>query len=108
MAVKVYKPDDKQAFAKIKHGDPARLTGIVRSVKKSGTGRSIYLFFSETPDTKLLAGVIHQKSFKGDFLEETFTPLVGKNIILNGTCFKEVGGRMLVRISSKDDVKLAK
>ena len=95
---KIYAPGDKKLFTNIKSGTPMKLGGVLRRVKLSSTGKSIYLFLEDSTDPEKLAGVVHKSNFKGDFRNEAFIPMVGKKLVLTGTCFKEPGGRILTKI----------
>ena len=102
---KVFSPEDRNLWKNIKGGTPVKLRGTLRSVKLSSTGKSVYLNFSDPSDPKKLGGVAHKNSFAGGFRPETFTPLVGKTLLVSGTCYKELTGRMYVKIRSADQVK---
>jgi hypothetical protein len=95
---KIHTSEDKKLFANIKSGTPMKLGGVLRRVKLSSTGKSIYLFLEDSTDPEKLAGVVHKSNFKGDFRNEAFTPMIGKKLVLTGTCFKEPGGRILAKI----------
>ena len=101
----IFSPEDRDLWDNIKGGTPVKLRGTLRSVKFSSTGKSVYLNFSDPSDPKKLGGVAHKSSFTGDFRPQTFTPLVGKTLLVSGTCFKELTGRMYVEIRSADQVK---
>jgi hypothetical protein len=103
---RVYTPDDKELWSSAKGGTPVKLGGNLRRVQISSTGKSIYLFFSDPEDAGKLGGVVHRSSYKGDFREETFMPLMGKNLVLTGTSFKEPGGRVLVKIPDKSKIRV--
>lgn len=103
---RIFNPDDKELWTAKKTGTPVKLGGVIRKVQTSSTGKSIYLFFTDPPDPGKLAGVMHKSTFKGDFREEAFMPLVGRNVILTGFCFKEPGGRVLCRIAAKGKIKV--
>lgn len=105
---KIYTPDEKNLWGKTKNGTPVKLGGTLREVKRSSTGKSIYLLFADYADKGKLAGVAHKGSFKGDFREEAFRPYIGKKIVLTGICFKEPGGRFLAKIQRMNQIKVTK
>jgi hypothetical protein len=105
---KIYAPGDRQLWLAIKTNDPVKLGGILRGVRMSKTGKSIYLDFSTPPAADELAGVLHKRDFKGDFLIKSFEPMIGKKLVLTGSCFKEPGGKFLLKISEKGQIEMAK
>lgn len=104
----IYSPADRKLWLAIKTNDPVKLGGILRGVRMSKTGKSIYLDFSSPPAADELAGVLHKRDFKGDFIIKSFEPMIGKKLVLTGSCFKEPGGKFLLKISEKGQIEVAK
>ena len=105
-AVKTYTPGDLALWADIKGGTPVKLRGTIRSVGSSVTGKTIYLFYILTPDRNLLAVALHKNKFIGDFSPQAFAPFVGKEVIVSGSCFKELKGRICVLIQSANQIQI--
>ncbi|MES2982743.1 MAG: hypothetical protein V4727_10550 [Verrucomicrobiota bacterium] len=102
---------DTETIKTLKVGDPVVLQGIVRAVKLSSTGKSIYLSFSD-PDVETdIRVVIHGNEYDGKaFTEEEFANLIGKNLVFSGTVYTESfhDRPPFVKITEKKQIKLAK
>lgn len=108
VAGKIFTPADRKLWDDLKMGGSVKLRGTPRSLDRSSTGKSIYLFFSNPPNPQELVVVSHQGDFKDAFRPESFIPFLGKEIEITGTCFKEPRGRMGVKIKSIDQIEPAK
>lgn len=100
-------PDDRDPIEDLDNGTEVTLSGVFRSTRFSGTGKSLYLEFeSDAQDS--VRGVVHQRGYPGDYSREAFAALIGKTITLKGAVFKDnFGNPALVKILTRDDISEA-
>lgn len=65
------------------------LTGTLAGLKKSTSGKTLYLLFSEKAQNGEVRGSIVVSRAGADLTEESLTPLIGKNLKITGKVFLE-------------------
>lgn len=104
-----YSPDDTVLIKSFQTGTPVKLRGKLATVGFSSSKKSLYLNFSDPYRKGQIRGVLRQSDYKGDYSEKSFADLIGKEIILEGKFTTQNSANpLLVRITSRDQVNLAK
>ncbi len=104
----IFTPQDGALLKPMPSNKPVKLRGVLASTNASGSGKSIYLNFSEPLDKSLVKGVLHQRDFKGKFALEEFAKYLGKSLVLDGKSFREPTSGVLVKITSFDQISVEK
>ncbi len=107
-----YTPDEGEKIRKTKVNRAVQLRGILKNVRRSSSGKVIYLEFSEPCNQGEIRGVVHPRSFTEKFDAATFTRFIDKEIILHGTYKKEASRKesatnpWLVQIESTKEIEV--
>ncbi len=100
-------PDQIELVRTFKSGDQAILKGTILSVRTSGSGKTIYLNFSDPYDRSLTNALLHQRDYKGEYELDKFKKLIGKAVTVNGNIFIESPNRShYVKVTSIDQVTI--
>ncbi len=104
----VYQPGDHRIFDDLETWTPVNLRGILKSAIASNSGSTIYLQFTDDASDSSIKGAVRKDDFTGEYAPETFAPMIGKEITLDGKKYKESTKRRLVKIVSPDQIEIRK
>jgi hypothetical protein len=99
--VRDFTPGDGNKMRELKANGHASVTGVLRNIRFSGSGQSMYFEFSSPLDGQEIRAVIHKKGLQGDFSDKAFADLIGKKLRFDGVVFREPNGRQYVKISAR-------
>lgn len=80
-------PDQADLIRTYGPGAPIKLKGVLKGVRLTETGKTIYLNFADPEDFALTNGALHERDFQGSFSEENFSGFIGKSVMINGELF---------------------
>lgn len=106
--IRDFKPGDAEKMKELKAYDPASVTGVVRKVRTSSTGHSLYFEFSLPLQQQDIHVVAHKNSFQDEFKIEAYKDMIGKNLRFDGVVFREPTGRQYVKITTTKKITEAK
>jgi hypothetical protein len=101
-------PSDSEKIRALKANDPASVTGVVRKVRNSSSGHSLYFEFSSPLQPQEIHVVAHKNNLEGEFKVEAYNHLIGKNLRFDGIVFREPTGRHYVKITTTKKITEAK
>lgn len=101
-----FTPPDGEKMKELKANGPATLTGVVRSVSLSASGKSLYFNFSDPLNQTEIKAVAHKSNYQGEATPQSYADLLGKRVRFEGTVFREPNGRQFVKISSRNKLKV--
>lgn len=102
-------PEQSELIRTLASGSEAKLKGIVRGVRISSTGKTIYLNFSEPHNNKLTNALIKIENFEGNYSLDDFKKIIGKQVMIEGSIFVESAQKNhYVKFSSMDQITVSK
>jgi hypothetical protein len=104
--VRDFTPGDGDKMKILKANGPASVTGVLRNLRISSTGQSLYFEFSKPTNAAEIMAVAHKSSYKGDTTIDAYKDLIGKKVRFDGTVFRESTGRQYVKISARERMKI--
>jgi hypothetical protein len=99
-------PGDGAEMIEHKANVPASVTGVLRKVRLSAPGNSLYFDFSQPSDNTEIKAVAHKRSYQDDLNPNAYADLIGKKLRFEGTVFREPTGRQFVKIGSRKQIKV--
>jgi hypothetical protein len=106
--VRDFIPGDSEKMRALKANGPASVTGVVRKVRNSNSGHSLYFEFSSPLQPQEIHVVAHKNNLEGEFKVEAYNHLIGKNLRFDGIVFREPTGRQYVKITTTKKITEAK
>lgn len=103
-----FAPGDIERIIKLAMNTPASVTGTLLSVDSSQSGKSLYFNFSDPTDKSKIAAIVHKAQYDADFTPDAYAELIGKEVNFDGAVFREISGRMLVKITTRAQIKVVK
>lgn len=98
-------PDQAELIRTFESGDNVKLKGTIRSIRTSGSGKTIYLNFSDPYDRNMTNVLLHQRDYKGEYELDGFKNFIGKPVTVNGNVFIEFPTKTYyVKITSIDQL----
>jgi hypothetical protein len=103
--VRDFTPGDGDKMKALKTKGLASVTGIIRNVRLSGAGNSLYFEFSRPDNPDEIMAVALKKEYEGDFTDRSYLDLIGKKVRFDGTVYKN-SGKQYVKISARAQMKI--
>lgn len=105
----IFGPEDSALASKLPYKTPIKIRGVLRGISKSGSGKTLFLNFSNPQDPALLGVLVHQSEFKGKYAPETFALFIDKEVVISGSVFIDnFSKKSYVKILSTKQISLAK
>lgn len=101
-----FTPLEASKMKSLKANGPATLTGVVRNVRLSRTGKSLYFEFSSPINREEISVVAPKGNYQGEFTPQSYADLRGKMVQFEGVVYREPNGRQFVKISSRKKLKV--
>ncbi|MFD2257716.1 hypothetical protein ACFSSA_13630 [Luteolibacter algae] len=101
----ILSPDDVVLVESFPSGTDVKLSGTLRGIRLSSSGKTLYLNFSNPYDPNQINGIIRKSDYEDDFPGGGFTALIGKKILLTGKTFRESSKKKpFVKITSRSQI----